>query len=78
MEHVGLPLLASTLDILNNVVQEPFLKNNCKFYLYKYSLIMNLYILFIIIIYLVNDFVLEALQYNLQKSSQNFTISNMI
>jgi len=56
--------------IVNIMVQEPLLKNNfaCKCNFYKYFFIMNSYILFIsIIIYLVNNFVLETLQFLLQK-----------
>jgi len=74
---VRLILLASTPDILNIVVQH--LKNNhkCKCYFHKYYFIMNSYILFVIIImiYLGNDFALEALQFKLQKSVQSFAIS---
>lgn len=79
MEHVRLSLLASTPNILNNVVQKQLLKNNpkCKCYFYKYSIIMNSYIL-LIIIYLAYDFVLKALQFYLQKSVQHFFIPNTI
>jgi len=30
MEHVHLPLLASRPDVLNNVIEEPLLKNSPK------------------------------------------------
>lgn len=81
MEHVRLPLLASTPFILKNIVEEPLLKNSpkCKCDFLEYAFIMNLYILFIIIIiYLGEDFVIKALDFNLLKSVQNLTISQMI
>lgn len=70
----------NTRYILNNVVQEPLLKNNSKYkcYFFKHSFIMNSYILFIIIIiYLINDFVL-ALKFILQKEVQDLIIPNTI
>ncbi|XP_029344678.1 kelch-like protein 3 isoform X2 [Acyrthosiphon pisum] len=54
MEHVRLPLLRP--DVLNNVVEEPILKNSPK----------------------CNNFIIEALHFNLQKSIQHFTIPKTI
>jgi len=81
MEHVRLPLIASKPDILKNIVEEPLLKNNpeCKCHYYKYEFIcLILFIVMIIIIYLGNKFVLEALNFHLQKSIQHFIISHSI
>lgn len=79
MEHVRLPLIASSPDILKNIVEEPLLRNNpkCKCYFHKYAFIMSVCALFIMI-YSGNKFILEALHFHLLKSVQHFIISHSI
>jgi len=77
MEHVRLPLV-SLEYILKEVVEEPLLKNSpkCMYFINIPCLKFNLF--FIIVIFLVKDYINEALDFHKLKTQQVLIIPQTI